>query len=145
MKKLLNLSLSIAAVLTLTACVSSQPSPQTASKMDESKVCNVESNGIKEVIATAKLYNMEAQKRGLEYRRLNVNNSALIASVEKAIKTGAKMVNPMHFKGKKNSKTKLETSYAAERSCKFAIGALAQANEAKSTWRLAIPGDGFKY
>lgn len=145
MKKLLNLSLGVATVFTLTACVSSQPSPKTAAKMDVEKTCSVDKNGIEKVIATAKIYNIEAQKRGLEFRRLNVNNSALIASVEEAIKTGAKEVQPMHFKGKKKSKTKLETTYAAQRACKFAISALSQAEEAKSTWRLAIPGDGYKY
>lgn len=144
-KKLINFSLSAVAVLTLTACASSQPSPKTAAAMDESKVCSVEANGLEQVVATAKLYNMEAKKRGLEFRRLNVNNSALIASVEEAMKTGAKEVNPMHFKGKKKSKTKLPTNYAAERACKFAVSALSQAHEAKNTWRLAIPGDGFKY
>ena len=144
-KKFVKLSLSAVAVFTLTACASSQPSPKTAAAMNVSQVCSVEKSGLENVIATAKLYNMEAQKRGLEFRRLNVNNSALIASVEEAMKKGAKEVNPMHFKGKKKSKTKLPTNYAAQRACKFAVAALSQAEEAKSTWRLAIPGDGFKY
>ncbi len=114
------------------------------SKIDVEKVCSVKDNGIKNVVATAKKYNEIAQKEGLEFRRLGVNNSGLIASVEDAIKTGAKEVNPKDFKGKA-SKTKLETNFAAHRSCKFAIRALQQAEEAKSTWRLAIPGDGYKY
>ena len=144
MKKILSLSLSIAAAFTLTACASSQPSPQTALKMDIKQVCSVEANGIAKVVSTAKLYNMEAQKRGLEFRRLNVNNSALITSVEEAMKTGAKEVNPMKFKGNKKSKTKLPTDYAAGRACMFAVSALSQAQEAKSTWRLAVPGDGIQ-
>ncbi|WP_122894057.1 hypothetical protein [Arcobacter peruensis] len=114
------------------------------SKIDVEKVCNVKTNGIEKVIATAKQYNAIAIEKGLEFRRLTVNNSGLIASVEEAIKTKAKMVNPKTFKGKA-SKTKLETNFAAHRSCKFAIRALQQAEEAKSTWRLAIPGDGYKY
>ena len=114
------------------------------SKIDVEKVCNVKTNGIKKVIASAKKYNDIAIKKGLEFRRLTVNNSGLIASVEEAIETKAKMVNPKSFKGKP-SKTKLETNFAAHRSCKFAIRALQQAEEAKSTWRLAIPGDGYKY
>ena len=114
------------------------------SKIDVEKVCSVKDNGIKNVITTAKKYNDIAIKEGLEFRRLGVNNSGLIASVEDAIKTGAKEVNPKDFKGKA-SKTKLETNFAAHRSCKFAIRALQQAEEAKSTWRLAIPGDGYKY
>jgi len=136
MKKLINLTIVATAALALTTSLHA---------MDVKKECNVKANGINSVIATAKKYNMQAQKAGLEFRRLNVNNSALIASVEEAIKTGAKEVNPMHFKGKKKSKTKLETNYAAWRACSFAISALTQADEAKKTWRLAIPGDGYKY
>ncbi|KAB7886282.1 hypothetical protein [Poseidonibacter ostreae] len=114
------------------------------SKIDVEKECSVKTNGISKVIETAKKYNDIAKKEGLEFRRLGVNNSGLIASVEEAIKTKAKEVNPKDFKGKA-SKTKLETNFAAHRSCKFAIRALQQADEAKSTWRLAIPGDGYKY
>ncbi len=117
--------------------------------LDVRKVCNVEANGIETVIATAKKYNAIAKKHGVEFRRLNVNNSALITSVEDAIKTGSKNVNPLHFKSKpkkvKKSKTKLTTSYAAERACKFAISSLTQEATGKKTWRAAVPGDGFKY
>ena len=102
-------------------------------------MCDVKANGIEKVIATAKKYNEMAKEKGLEFRRLNVNNSDLIISVEEAIKTGAKEVNPMHFKGKKKSKTKLETSYAAERACKFAITALNQGEEAKKTLETCSP------
>ena len=113
------------------------------------EVCNVKANGIEATLATAKKYNAIAKKHGVEFRRLNVNNSALIASVEEALKTGAKEVNPVHFKSKANkikkSKTKLSTSYAAERSCKFAISALTQEAEGKKNWREAVPGDGYKY
>jgi len=114
------------------------------SKIDVEKACDVKANGIVKVIETAKKYNKIAIEKGLEFRRLTVNNSGLIASVEEAIKTKAKEVNPKTFKGKP-SKTKLETNFAAHRSCKFAIRALQQAEEAKSTWRLAVPGDGYKY
>lgn len=136
MKKLINLTVIAAATLTLTTSLHA---------MDEKKDCDVKVNGIEKVIATAKKYNKIAKEKGLEFRRLNVNNSDLIASVDEAIKTGAKEVNPMHFKGKKRSKTKLEVNYAAARACKFAITALTQAEEAKTTWRLAVPGDGYKY
>ena len=136
MKKLINLTIAATAALTLTTSLHA---------MDEKKDCDVKANGIEKVIATANVYNEMAKKQGLEFRRLNVNNSDLIKSVEEAIKTGAKEVNPMHFKGKKKSKTKLETTYAAERACRFAIAALTQAKEAKTTWKLAVPGDGYKY
>lgn len=136
MRKLINLTIAATAAVTLTTSLHA---------MDEKKDCDVKANGIEKVIATAKKYNAIAKEKGLEFRRLNVNNADLIISVEEAIKTGAKEVNPMHFKGKKKSKTKLETNYAATRACKFAITALTQAQEAKKTWRLAVPGDGYKY
>lgn|GEM_PF-639023 len=117
--------------------------------LDVRKVCNVESNGIETVLATAKKYNAIAKKNGVEFRRLNVNNSALITAVDEAIKTGAKDINPLHFKSKakkiKKSKTKLTTVYGAERACKFAISSLTQEVEGKKNWRDAVPGDGFKY
>lgn len=136
MKILLNLTITAVTALTLST---------SANAMNVDKECDIKANGINKVIATAKKYNAEAKKAGLEFRRLNVNNSDLIISVEEGIKSGAKEVNPMHFKGKKRSKTKLALEYAAWRSCSFAISALTQAKEAKSTWRLAIPGDGYKY
>ena len=139
MKKLLNLTIAAGALLTLTACASTSPMlPDTKSE------CDISANGIEKVIASAAKYNAEAKAKGLEFRRLGVNNSGLIESVQEAIKTGAKEVNPKDFKGKP-SKTKLETNYAAQRACKFAISALTQAEEAKTTWRLAVPGDGYKY
>ncbi len=135
MKKIINLTIAATVALTLTTSLHA---------MDGKKDCDVKANGITKVIATANVYNDQAKKKGLEFRRLNVNNSDLIISVEEAIKTGAKEVNPKTFKGKQ-SKTKLETNYAAERACKFAIAALTQDQEAKTTWRLAVPGDGYKY
>ncbi len=139
MKKLLNLTIAVGALFTLTACASTSPMlPDTKSE------CDIKANGIEKVIASAKKYNTEAQAKGLEFRRLGINNSALIVVVEEAIKTGAKEVNPKDFKGKA-TKTKFTTEYAAERACKFAISALVQAEEAKTTWRLAVPGDGYKY
>lgn len=136
MKKLINLTIAATAAFTLTTSLHA---------MDGKKDCDVKANGIAKVIATANVYNDQAKKKGLEFRRLNVNNTDLIKSVEEAMKTGAKEVNPMHFKGKKKSKTKLETNYAAERACRFAIAALTQNQEAQTSWKLAVPGDGYKY
>lgn len=139
MKNLLKLTAAVGVAFTLTACVSTSPTLP-----NEKNECSIQENGISGVIASAKKYNEIAKAKGLEFRRLGVNNSDLIISVEEAIKTGAKEVNPKDFKGK-TSKTKLETNYAAQRACKFAITALSQAEEAKTTWRLAVPGDGYKY
>lgn len=139
MKKLINLTIAATAALTLSTSLYADNH-----MMDEKAMCDIKANGIEKVITTAKKYNEIAKEKGLEFRRLNVNNSDLIISVEEAIKTGAKEVNPKTFKGKK-SKTVLETNYAAVRACKFAIAALNQAEEGKKTWRLAVPGDGYKY
>ncbi len=114
-----------------------------ATETDPSTICSID-NGVKNVLEMAKLFNKAAIEKGLEFRRLGVNNSGLIASVEDAVKTGAKEVNPKDFKGK-TSKTKLETNFAAERACRFAVVALIQSVEAKSTWKNAVPGDGLKY
>lgn len=143
MKKLTTLIATIGLAAIISGCTS-EPSIASATKLDLNTVCSVEKSGIKSVIETASKYNKVAQAKGLEFRRLGVNNSALITSVEEAIKTDAKEVNPKDFKGK-TSKTKLETKFAAQRACRFAVVALIQADEAKSTWRGAVPGDGLKY
>ncbi|PLY11341.1 MAG: hypothetical protein C0626_01870 [Arcobacter sp.] len=143
MKKLTTLIATIGLAAIISGCTS-EPSIASATKLDLNTVCSVEKSGIKSVIETAKTYNTVAQAKGLEFRRLGVNNSDLIASVEEAIKTGAKEVNPNDFKGK-TSKTKLDTNFAAVRACRFAVVALIQADEAKSSWRDAVPGDGLKY
>lgn len=147
MKKILTTSIAIAtiAATSMFAHNHGHVTPEKSVKIDVKEVCNIEKNGIQKVLDNAKKYNMSAIKEGVEFRRLNVNNSDLIISVDEALKSGAKEVNPMHFKGKKRSKTKLEVNYAAWRACSFGLRALQQKQEAKSTWRLAVPGDGFKY
>jgi len=151
MKKLYTLAVSSAIALSLAGCAggTSSLSPADSVKIDVKEVCSLEKLGVEGVLANAKIYNAAAIKEDVEFRRLNVNNSDLIASVEEALKTGAKTVNPLHFKSKpkkiKRSKTKLKTDYAAWRACAFGLRALQQKHEAKSTWRLSVPGDGFKY
>jgi hypothetical protein len=115
-----------------------------ASSITTKEACDIKTHGVAKVLETAKAYNKVAQKKGLEFRRLGVNNSALITSVEEALTTGAAEVNPKDFKDKA-TKFKFKTEYAAWRACSFAISALQQADDAKDTWRLAVPGDGFKY
>ena len=149
MKKLYSITIAAGLALALSGCGNEASTPVDPMTLDVKKLCDVKANGIENVIATAKKHNATAKKHGVEFRRLNVNNSDLIASVEEAIKTGAKTVNPVHYKSKakkiKKSKTKLATGYAATRACKFAISALTQEAVAKTTWRLAVPGDGYKY
>jgi hypothetical protein len=147
MKKLLSISLAAGVAISLTACAGNSAPSVTmtdAAKADERKVCSVEANGIDKVIASAAAYNAVAKKEGVEFRRLGINNSSAIAAVQEGIKTGAKTVTPADVKGKK--KQKFDINYAAERACKFAIGALRQKHEAaQGAYRDAIPGDGFKY
>ena len=151
MKKLYSIALASGLVLSFSGCVGGNTNitPASAAKVDVKNICSIEKHGIAGVLANAKTYNAAAKKEGVEFRRLNVNNSALIASVEEALKTGAKTVNPLHHKSKakkiKKSKTKLKTDYAAWRACSFAVRGLQQKHEAESTWRLAVPGDGYKY
>lgn len=153
MKKVYNITIATGLALTMAGCAAGNSATavtmQDAAKADVKKMCDVKTNGIKNVIATAKAYNTLAIKEGVEFRRLNVNNSALITSVEEGIKSGAKVVNPLHFKSKpkkiKKSKTKLKIDYAAWRACSFAVRAVQQKVEAQTEWRLAVPGDGFKY
>lgn len=145
MKRLYTLAITAAATLALTGCLSAgSVTPQAASKMDVEKECNVKANGIEKVLANAKVFNAAAIKEKVEFRRLGVNNRDLIIAVEEGIKSGAKKVEPKDFKGKP-SKQKFDIGYAAERACKFGLSALMQKHEAKSTWRLAVPGDGYKY
>jgi hypothetical protein len=136
MKKLKVLALSAGVALFTAGCMGG-PSVN----FDVKDACSVEKNGIDKVLATAKKYNAIAIEHDVEYRRLDVNNRDLIIAVEEAIKSGAKEVNPLDFKGKP-SKTKLATDYAAWRACSFAVSALQQEQEGKNTWRVDIPGDG---
>ncbi len=128
------------AILALTTTVFAED----FSKLDIKKKCNIKSNSVANILATAKKYNTIAQKKGLEFRRLGVNNSAYISAIEEALKTGSKTVQLIDVK-KKKTKDNFTVEYAVQRSCKFAITALTQELEAEKTWRLAVPGDGYKY
>jgi len=146
MKKLYTLAITSAVALSLAGCAggSGSLSPADAAKIDIKEVCSVKANGIETVLANAKSYNAAAITEKVEFRRLGINNSDLIIAVEEGLKAGAKEVEPKNFKGKPG-KQKFEITYAAERACKFGLAALMQKHEAESDWRLAVPGDGFKY
>lgn len=134
MKKLLKIAFTASAVLTLTTSLQA---------MDVKKECNVEANGIKTVVANASKYNAMAKKQGVEFMRLGMKTSQYIDGVNASIKSGSKTVDILNKKKKKTGT--VSTSYAAWRACSFAISALTQAQEAKTTWNLAVPGDGYKY
>jgi len=111
--------------------------------LDVKAVCNVEKNGIDNVLDLATKYNKIAKKEGLEFMRLGMKTSQYISGTQKSIKDGSKTVDILNKKKKKTGT--VTTQYAAWRACSFAIGALQQANEAKTTWKLAAPGDGYVY
>lgn len=116
-----------------------------ASKLDVKKVCDVKANGIDAVLATAAKYNPEAVKLGIEFKRLGVTNSNYIKTTTAAAKAKKKEVVLEYKKKGKIKKQKMATDFAAWRACSFALRALQQKTEAETTWRLAVPGDGFKY
>ena len=134
MKTLLKMTIAAAAVFTLTT---------SSYAADVQKECNVKANGIEAVLATASKYNAMAKKQGLEFMRLGMKTTQYIDGTKAAVKAGSKTVDILNKKKKKTGT--VTTEYAAWRACSFAVSAIEQAKEAKSTWRLAIPGDGYKY
>lgn len=113
------------------------------SKLDVKKECNVEANGVEKVLATANKYNEIAIKHNVEFMRLGMKASQYIEAVDAALKSGAKTIEIVDDKKKKTADATIE--YGAWRACTFAISALTQEEEAKKTWKLASPSDGYKY
>ncbi len=75
--------------------------------------------------------------------RLGMKTSQYINGAKNAVKSGSGTVDILNKKKKKTGV--VSTSYAAWRACSFALAALQQADDAKTTWSLAVPGDGYKY
>ena len=113
------------------------------SKLDVKKECSVEANGVEKVIATAAKYNEIAIKHKVEFMRLGMKASQYIEAVNEALKTGSKNIDIVDDKKKKVSEATIE--FGAWRACSFAISALTQEEEGKTTWKLASPSDGYKY
>ena len=144
MKKLHKILWTVSLGILLTGTVQADLLKEAAA-LDVKKVCDVKANGIDAVLATAAKYNEEAIKLGVEFKRLGVTNSNYITSTTAAAKAKQKEVVLEYKKKGKVKKQKLATEYAAWRACHFAVRALQQKVEAEDTWRLAVPGDGFKY
>ena len=144
MKKLHKILLTVSLGVLATGTVQADLLKEAAA-LDVKKVCDVKANGIDAVLATAAKYNPEAVKLGVEFKRLGVTNSNYIKSTTAAAKAKKKEVVLEYKKKGKIKKQKLATDYAAWRACHFAIRALQQKVEAEDTWRLAVPGDGYKY
>jgi len=138
MKKIIILSV-------LAASIASAGLIDDAVKLDVKKVCDVKANGAAKVVAVAKKFNPEAVKLGVEFKRLGIKNRLYVKAVEEAVKAKKKEVT-IHYKKKGKEKTKkFPLDYAAWRTCTFAVRALQEKVEADKTWKMAIPGDGFKY
>jgi len=117
-----------------------------AAKLDVKKTCDPKANGAAKLVAVAKKYNPEAVKLGVEFKRLGIKNREYIKYVEEAVKNKKKeVVIKYKDKHKKDKVKKFPLDYAAWRTCTFAVRALQQVKEADKTWRLAVPGDGFKF
>ena len=144
MKKLYSLTIATSLAFLLSGCLGSSSNMDTAaSNVDVKNVCSVENNGIEKVLESATKYNAMAIKQHLEFMRLGMKASQYIDSAAAAVKSGAKTVDIVDKKGKKTGT--VSTEYAAWRGCSFALRALQQHEEAQTTWKLAIPGDGYKY
>ncbi len=138
MKKIL-----LASVLGLS--IASAGLVEEAAKLDVKKVCDVKANGAAKVLAVAQKFNPEAVKLGVEFKRLGIKNRLYVKAVEEAVKAKKKEV-VIKYKAKKKDKTKkFPLDYAAWRTCSFAVRALQLHKEADKTWRLAVPGDGYKF
>jgi len=144
MKKLYSVLAATGLALALSGCGSNPVSTPSNDNLDEKKLCNIKVNGIDNVLATAVKYNKVAKAHGVEFKRLGMTNTQYIVGSQEAIKTGATKVVLLNKKGKA-TKNSVTVSYAVERACKFAVSALTQEIEGKTTWRAAVPGDGFKY
>jgi len=121
------------------------PMVDEAAKLDVKKVCDVKANGLEKVLAVAEKYNPEAVKLGVEFKRLGIRNIVYIKGLKEAIKAKKPEVT-LHYKSKgKEKKKTFKTDYAAWRACTFAVRSLQQVKEAQKDYRLAIPGDGYKY
>ena len=116
-----------------------------AAKLDVKKVCDVKANGAAKVLAVAEKFNPEAVKLGVEFKRLGITNRNYIKYTKEAIKAKKKEVVIKYTEKKKEKTKKFPVDFAAWRACTFAVRALQQVKEAEKTWRLAVPGDGFKY
>ena len=147
MKKLYSVVAATGLALAISGCTSnpvSTPSNDVSDSLNERILCDVKSNGIEKVLATAVKYNMVAKKHGVEFKRLGMTNTQYIDETNKSLKSGSKTVVLLNKKGKA-TKNSVSVEYAAQRACKFAVSALTQEKEGKNTWRAAVPGDGFKY
>ncbi len=140
MKNILKISISVALLsfgLNLSAA-------EDYSKLDVKKECDVKTNGVEKVIQTAERYNKVAIEHGVEFMRFGMKNSQYIDASTEAIRNNTKEIELLDEKAKPTGE-KVSIEFATWRACSFAISALTQEAQAKKTWKLASPSDGYKY
>ena len=137
--------LTIMTVATITLSIANASLAEEAVKLDAKKVCDVKANGVTKLLEVAKKFNPEAIKLGVEFKRLGIKNREYIKALEEAVKSKSKETVIKYKKKGKEKTKKFPTDYAAWRACTFAVRALQLHEEGKKTWRLAVPGDGYKY
>ena len=140
MKNILKISISVALLsfgLNLSAS-------EDYSKLDVKKECDVKTNGVEKVIQTAERYNKVAIEHGVEFMRFGMKNSQYIEASKDDIKNNTKEIAIVDDKPKPTGE-KVSIEFATWRACSFAISALTQEAQAKKTWKLASPSDGYKY
>lgn len=146
MKKIVSLAITTSLVVLMSGCAQKgvdATKVESYSKIDVKKECNVETNGIEKVLATATSFNKVAVEHKVEFMRLGTKTSKLIELVNDSLKKGTKTVDL--FDADKKKVGTITNEYGAWRACTFAISALAQEEEAKQTWKTASPSDGYKY
>lgn len=147
MKKLVSLAVTTSLVVLMSGCAHKKGAEsgqvESYSKIDVKKECNVETNGIEKVLETAKKYNDIAKEQKVEFMRLGTKTSKYIELVNESMKKGTKTIDL--FDAEKKKTGTVTNEYGAWRACTFAIRALAQKEEAKNTWKLTSPSDGYKY
>jgi len=144
MKKLYSVIAASGLALAISGCGSNSVSTPSYDTLDEKQLCDIQSNGMDNVLSTAIKYNKIAKAEGVEFKRLGMTNTQYIDGSIASIKEGSNKVVLLNKKGKA-TKDSVSVSYAVHRACKFAVSALTQKAEGKNTWRAAVPGDGFKY
>jgi hypothetical protein len=130
--------------LFISACGNSAStvSPAEITNANTKRDCNVEKDGVEKVLLVAKRYNPTAKKKQIEFMRFHVTTSGYISAIEKALSKGSKTVELV---GKNKKIQKMEIKKATWRACTFAIRALQTDASSNSSYKLAVPGDGFKY
>ncbi|HKM19280.1 MAG TPA: hypothetical protein VJY14_04370 [Aliarcobacter sp.] len=140
MKNILKIS-TIAAFLTLGLTALNA---EDYSKLDVKKECDVKVNGLEKVLQIAEKYNKVAIEHGVEFMRFGMKASQYVDASKDAIKSAAKEIEIVDAKAKPTGE-KVSIEFATWRACSFAISALIQEAQAKTTWKLASPSDGYKY